>query len=337
MMQRLQLLTIVALGLALGAKAQDTHFTQFYHAPQHLSPALTGVFNGEYRLIGNFRSQWFTVPVPYTTFKAAFDARLLPKRIEKSVLGAGFMLYHDQAGDSRLSTLNMSASIAYTQRITERFFIGAGLQLGYVQRRFNLKNLTFDDQFNGDVFDPNIQSGDLANLTQRTFGYFDMAVGLNFRYQRNRRVFFDAGASIYHPHRPFTTFMGTDARLNMAMGYSFNGSFKLHPKWDIMPHVMMRVQNPYLEMLFGAAARYHFNENPGRETSMYLGATYRWGDALAPTIGFSHQAWQLGISYDVNLSKFVPATANNGGIEISFIYIWRKVPDLPSVKICPIM
>lgn len=335
-----QLYTFLLASGAWVAQAQDIHFSQFYHAPLQLNPAQTGLFNGEYRVMGNARSQWFSVPVSYNTFKVAFDARLLPEKLEKDVLGAGVMVYYDQAGDSRLSTLYAVGNLAFSKRIGTRSFLGAGLHLGYAQRRFELGNLTFDDQFNGDVFDPTIQSGDLANFPTTTLGYFDIGAGINYRYQKSRRLNFDIGAALQHITAPQQSFNGTGAvmpRLSRKWIQHFSGSFPIHQRWDIMPHALWQMQLPYYEILLGSNFRYHLNESPGRELALFFGATYRWQDALIPVVGISHQSWQLGISYDINISKFVPATSNNGGIELSFMYIWRRVPKLPTIKICPIL
>jgi hypothetical protein len=55
----------VALIVGTRVSAQDIHFTQFYAAPMNISPALTGIFAGESRLMTNFRSQWHSVPVDF--------------------------------------------------------------------------------------------------------------------------------------------------------------------------------------------------------------------------------------------------------------------------------
>ncbi len=43
------------------SNAQDPRFSQFFSAPQLLNPALTGVFDGEYRVNINYRNQWNSI------------------------------------------------------------------------------------------------------------------------------------------------------------------------------------------------------------------------------------------------------------------------------------
>ena len=55
--------------------AQDIHFSQFANSPLNLNPAQTGLFNGDYRIMANQRSQWSAVPIPYSTFSLGADMR----------------------------------------------------------------------------------------------------------------------------------------------------------------------------------------------------------------------------------------------------------------------
>src|ERR1035437_8011765 len=56
--------------------AQDIHLSQFNACPQNLNPSQTGLFNGDWRFVGNQRRQWAAVPVPYQTFSISTDTRL---------------------------------------------------------------------------------------------------------------------------------------------------------------------------------------------------------------------------------------------------------------------
>lgn len=331
------LLTTLSYILIFSAQAQDIHFSQFTNAPLTMNPALTGVFSGDYRFVGNFRSQWFSVPVPYTTFAATFDGRILPDRLEKDVLAGGVVFMHDKAGDSQMSTLNLGASLAFSKRITEQLFIGAGVMTTYGQRRFKTENLTFDDQYNGDVFDPNIISADLGNLTNTSFSYLDFSAGTNIRFQLTRRSWFNLGAALAHINRPRHSFMGADARLDIKWTGMADFSWQVHPKLDVLVQFLMHRQGVYRQTATIGGIRYHLNENPGRETAIFITSGYRWGDAVEIVAGVNYQTWQFALSYDINTSAFVPATNRNGAVELSLIYIARRVPRLPVVKICPIL
>src|SRR3546814_4214408 len=70
------LMTALLGGVAHGAFAQDPHLSQYYSSPLFLNPALTGMFNGEFRISGNQKTQWGSITNPYSTSVASFDALL---------------------------------------------------------------------------------------------------------------------------------------------------------------------------------------------------------------------------------------------------------------------
>ena len=51
-------LVIVFLVISSVAKAQDIHFSQWMFSPLNLNPGETGAYEGDYRVVGNYRSQW---------------------------------------------------------------------------------------------------------------------------------------------------------------------------------------------------------------------------------------------------------------------------------------
>ncbi|MEA3446080.1 MAG: type IX secretion system membrane protein PorP/SprF, partial [Bacteroidota bacterium] len=66
--------------------AQDIHFSQFMSAPLMTNPANTGNFNGNYRLVNNFRSQWVSFADPgYNTVSLSFDQQLFSAKKNLSI------------------------------------------------------------------------------------------------------------------------------------------------------------------------------------------------------------------------------------------------------------
>jgi type IX secretion system PorP/SprF family membrane protein len=316
--------------------AQDIHFSQFENAPLYVNPALNGLYNGQLRLVSNYRNQWFSVPVPYMTISSSLDAKILSEKIKNNVLSLGALFHYDVAGDTRLSLTHILLNLSYHQQLFKGFFIGAGVQFGYGQRRLRRDLMTFDDQFNGDVFNPGILSADISNLSVAQLSFLDVGSGINLRYQKSSRTWLNAGVAMVHLNTPKQSFMGQDIRLKTRTSVNFNASFQINEKWDILPGFLYQAQHVYREILFSAYTRFHLNRNLGRETAIYYGAAFRLNDAIIPTIGLNYQGWQFALSYDVNISKFNAATDSQGGIEFSLIHIWRTVPGLPKIKSCPI-
>ncbi|MEM7104227.1 MAG: PorP/SprF family type IX secretion system membrane protein [Bacteroidota bacterium] len=335
MTRKITLWLVFYLILYLPGQSQDIHFSQFGFSPVNLNPALTGVFNGDFRFGGIYRSQWEAVPIPYTTLSGSFDARLLPQSTGSNVLGAGLLFNFDRAGDSELTTINIGGSLAYSLKISQKFFMSAGALIAYSQRRFTTENLTFDQQFNGDQFVPTLPTGE--NFPGMSFGFIDLGAGLNWRYQQSKRTKADLGVALFHINKPAQSFFDDDdVKLARKLTLNFQGSIKITNTLDLMPGFLYQKQNTYRETVLGSSIRYHLNQSKGRETALLLGGWSRLKDALIISAGLEYKNLRLGMSYDINTSDFNVATNNRGGPEIGLLYIITKVKDPGEYNSCPI-
>src|SRR5678815_3386413 len=103
-MKRL-LLTVAIYGtLASEASAQDPNFSQFFASPLTLNPAMTGKFDGVYRIAGNYRDQWPTFNNAFVTYTVSADFGILKNTIpEYDQFGLGFMAFSDKSGNGILT------------------------------------------------------------------------------------------------------------------------------------------------------------------------------------------------------------------------------------------
>src|SRR5688572_20795833 len=106
---RLSVLLLTFCLLHQNSKAQvDPHFSQYYVYPSWLNPALTGAFDGDYRISGIYRSQWGNVSSPYKTMGLSGDFTT-----NKNVnLGASIL--RQTAGDGGYMYTTAYANVAYT-------------------------------------------------------------------------------------------------------------------------------------------------------------------------------------------------------------------------------
>src|SRR4028118_1209504 len=102
------------------AHAQDPHFSQFFASPLTLNPALTGKFDGNLRVAGNYRNQWPTINRAFTTSAVSVDFPIMTERIaENDRLAMGIMGYTDQQADGALKNNFGSLTIAYHKGLDE--------------------------------------------------------------------------------------------------------------------------------------------------------------------------------------------------------------------------
>ena len=114
-------------------------------------------------------------------------------------------------------------------------------------------------------------------------------------------------------------------------GYAI-GVKTINSQLDALAHGIVNVQGPYREYIFGLAARQFLIKRPTKIVTMDVGVSYRLEDAIIPYVGFHYNGWQVGVSYDINLSKFREASLGLGSFELSAIYI---ITDVPFATYCP--
>lgn len=320
--------------------AQDVHFSQFYHAPLTLNPALTGVSRGDMRFTGLYRSQWNSAQAPYKTILVSAENRFYTIAHETWWLSGGINLFYDRAGDSNFSTANAMLSGSYTKMLDKFNFLSVGLAAGFGQRRFDMADLTFDNQWNGSVFDPNRPTRE--DFDDPNLAYPDFGAGFNWRGQSGlKRTKMDLGAGVYHLTRPNQGYKDSEKnQLPVRTSLYFMPTFQVSKKVDIVGFGTTQMQGSDFEALAGAAGRLHLSEQKSKEIALQFGFTFRFnaiGDALIPAAELHYHQWLIGLSWDVNVSNFSTATNRNGGPEIAVQYLFRKVYPLKAFKACPLL
>ncbi len=338
----------IAFGALLhSSSGQDLHYSQFYNAPTSISPALTGIFNGDKRIQASLRDQWRSVPVPWFTFTVGYDQKVYLSKSENTFLGLGGFFNYDKQGDSNLNLASINLSGSISRILSKRHILTGGLTLGYSTKGFNDQDLRWDEQWNGLSYDPNLQSGESFNLNR--FGYLETALGLNYRYQKTSRTKMDLGIAGWHLTKPEDTFYSraNPQKLPIRLAIYGIGSIELADRLDLQLDVLAQDQGEYNEIILGGYVNIYLNEQRGKETSLRLGLGYRTNfppstvdrtsKALFPKIALEWQRrFFIAASYDIDLSEFNQHTNYRGGPEIHFNYLITDVKPLKQFKVCPI-
>ncbi len=342
MERKLRLLLLLIVVAQLPALSQDIHYSQFYNAPFNMNPALTGIFSGDIRIMGNHRFQWASVPADFKTVTLGGDVKIRGSEYSTGFFAVGFHFNFDQAGFTNMAHSNFNLPVSYTQKISKRFFTTIGFQVGHHQRRFSLRGISFDSQYTlPGGYDPNNPNNEVVNNAENN-NFFDFSAGINFRlqsladnqllYPQQNRSKLDFGIGIFHLTRPNQSFIeGSTLLLPVRVSpYAF-GTLMVDPKLDIVGRLGAKVQDQYLEALAGMGVKYHVSTDPGNEIAVQAGVNLRFqdfGDAYAPTFEVFYKNWHASFSYDINISGFNAATRGDGGLEFAVGYIIKTVPML---------
>lgn len=311
-------------------QAQDLHYSQFYLNPTHLNPARTGIFTGDLRAAGLYRSQWTSVPVSYRTFSGTVDWKAI--RRDANLLSVGFQAQHDRAGDAALTWTQLGALASVAHALGERHALSVGAGLAVVQRSFDVSKLRFKNQWSGDVFDANLPTGE--NFDKNSGFAPTLSAGLNWHFQPgDSRSAFDAGVGFFHLNRPKINFSDdADQRLPRRLALLVNGAIQVGELTDVVAFGAAQQMGDARETVLGGGLRRVISE----QAALQFTLATRLGDALIPAIQLDWQNWTAGLSYDWNNSEFETATNGRGGFELAVVYRILPVEPVKAFKSCPI-
>lgn len=299
--------------------AQDWHFSQFQGNPLSLDPSMAGRFSGDLRVALQYRNQW-SFAADFNTFATAIDAPILRFK-NYDYFAASLQVITDQAGDLRFRTTLANAGIAYHKRL-DRYkdhYLSAGFQAGYAFRSVDFSQIV--------AFDPE----PAALLESNQFNFLDMSAGLSWYLAPRRNQFYYAGLGLFHLNQPDQSFL-QDGSVPLDIRTSLYGGVSLPISRTVFwqSSAVYFHQGPHQELNVGTNLRWWLNEEQSiyqREKALSFGVWYRVQDAIVLATRFDYYNFNIGLSYDLNLSKLTQVSNLNGGPEISVIYILNSGKD----------
>lgn len=329
-------LVCVFLQVLAGAKllAQDVHFSQYNETPVNVNPALCAVAY-DMRVVANYKSQWKSVATPYKTFGASGEFAMKHKKLNKrSYMTTGLNIYNDVAGAGNFNSLHIGLILGTVIKSGQFGKISMALTGAFDQRTVSGYKFSWDSQYNGYRYDPNLQGEQIPN---NKFIYGDFGGGFNYHYAKSERYIsaadghrFDIGVSAFHVNVPFYSFYGnTGEQLHMKYVHHANFVFALPSiQSNIIPSYVISMQGAQMEVLVGLMFRYvladpSVHSGTVKPVALSMGAMYRYKDAFSPQVLFEYDKYALGLSYDLNLSQLTPFSKTLGSLEICLRYNWN--------------
>jgi type IX secretion system PorP/SprF family membrane protein len=315
-------IVLIACSLCRESLAQDLHFSQFMNSPLLTNPANTGFIpDGDYRLGVNYRNQWSSImSIPYKTMSVFGDVQTMSNEDNTGWLGVGGVILRDVAGSGNLTSTKIYGSIAYHQMINAGSLVSLGFNVGWVNKRIDVTNLKFPDQFDGHFFDSKLPTS--VVLSKTNINYIDLQVGANYAYFPDDRTYFNAGFSTMHINRARESFFDTDAagvdnKISLRHNAFINGSYKLNDQWIINPNVYFSYQAKSWELVGGVNA--HYNLSGDGEKILIGGLYYRHQDAVIPMIGLGVKDYTFTFTYDATMSTLKNYNNTRGAFEFSLV------------------
>jgi len=312
---------------------QDVHFSQNFATPLYVNPAMAGLYNGDARVSAVYRDQWSNLTSGTTdarTIMLSADAKLLSGPTDGSWLNAGINLYNDKSGEVGIYTNNVELTVSYNTPLVPKQFLSFGSSIGITQRKLDLTQAQFGNQYNGSGFDENINSNEYFDNEQ--FQHFNLSGGLVYYYLQSSRNYYFAGLAAYNITGARYSFQDfTETRIPMRLSAQLGGALTVSPTLDVVPSLYFMKQGKSMKTDLGSFARFIFsqNRNGGSYKAFNFGPFIRLVnsnekavilDALIFAIKVDYDDISIGMSYDFNISGLNNATKGKGGPEISLVY-----------------
>lgn len=313
--------------------AQDAQFSQYYNSPLTMNPSLTGAFNGENRLLVNYRSQWSSISTPYKTFAFSYDMGLRKKKGRTGFLGAGISFLSDRSGTSQLGLNQVNLSLAYHAHISDYNTVSAGIMGGFAQRSIDFSKLSWNSQYDGNNYDPNLPTDETGYSQNKSYG--DFGAGLQWTYTKgemyataNNQLNINLGVAAFHVNQPNIAFFSTE-KDQLPIKIVLHGNSQIgfsNSKFSIVPSFLYVQQGAQKDIIAGGLLRIRLQEESKytgfiKGAALSFGSLYRVGDAFIPDLQLEFSNYAMGISYDVNTSGLKYASSGRGGLEISLRWI----------------
>ncbi len=314
----------------LTSYSQDAHYSQFFFSPLTVNPGNTGVFNGDVRASTIYRMQWFSVTNPFKTFSVAVDAPVFKGRMRgNDFFAAGLNFTNDNQSTVALKTNSYNGLFSYTKFLggKKSHYITVGYQLGFNMKTVALNSLKFDSQY-----DPNTGGYDAGFGVNEGGGaatqmFLDMATGLVWNFNSDRKFRSSLGFSLHHFTSPDVSINGKTDPLLPKYSFQWNAAYKMGTNSNavLMPSLLFAKQGGSLLINGCTGIKYllqersHYTDFHG-ERCMTIGIYYRYRDAAFLNLRLDYEGFAFGVAYDINISGLTTASKSVGGLEFMLQY-----------------
>lgn len=310
-MKNIILLSILLSSLQLNG--QISYFSQYASAPLHMNPANTGLIKGTWRAAANYRNDWNSVIIPFVTSSFSYDMNLFKEKLNKSYLGIGVFRTDRVAGDGneeiRLTGISLAYHRVLNKDIERPSTLSVGLQSVLVQKGGEIHSLYYGPS-------SHVKSG-IYNLDP----YLDYNAGLMFTGYVNQRLSFYSGFSYEHFTQPLENILGDYYKVQAKVSAQIGGEYTLSKKGIILFSGLYEQQGKAYDVQIGGALGYNLStkeEMKRKQLHAYLGAWYKYNEALVPYLGLDFYGFRLGVSADI---KHGLTEASQGvSFELSLMY-----------------
>jgi type IX secretion system PorP/SprF family membrane protein len=323
-----------------------------------LNPALTGKFDGLYRVNAIYRGQYYGENQSNSLFRTpgiSVDFSLLKDKMNGNALGVGLMVVNDQQSVSgtdqttgaptggKINTTTIGISLGYTLQLDKKKStqLAIGLQPSYTMKSSN-GSYEFPDAFNTSDLSYNTASSANEKVASLKKNYFNFDYGLFFNTKPLDWLTFYIGYSMANVARPQTAVLSSSADGKLPFRHAVHGGFEfeINKRWVIIPGFLYQNEAKANEADAGVTAGYVFinkqTDGKRKKGTFFLGLWNRMGNDvgsafqyrnITPKIGVEYNNIRVGFAYDITVGNMasdahdVPNIYRPQAYELAISYI----------------
>jgi len=251
-------------------------------------------------------------------------------------IGVGLLFNNDKAGYANYTINQFYASGSYIHKVNKDSTLlwSNGVNVGFSSVAFNYSKMTFDNQYDGNSYNSSYSTGE--SFASNATSYADVTLGTALKYIIKQRAYVQYGLTYSHINSPKITFQNNAAiKIDSKLYNYLSFQYPVANNFDVVFELLHQHQGKYNEFIPSAMLKLHLNQ--AKQQQVGLGFNYRAKDAFVARLFYQVKTLNVGVSYDVNTSKFVAATNKQGAFEIYATYIFKKlIPFTPKSRVCPI-
>lgn len=323
---------VLIFGILFSLKSlaqQDDHASYWYKSPTLVNTGAPIVGFGKFSAFTAMRMQWFTLNgSPMRSNTVSFLAKI-GEQMRDGYFTTGINAHNDQTGNGSIQTTNLYVPINYTLRMKYDRFLSLGIAPGLMMRNVSNRG-TWGNQWTGTNFDEAIANGE--GFSQMKSMFFDMNTGIFYQQYSRQGNLLLLGASVNHviqpKYTPSNTFRTDEVKqqFGIQMNYLMHGRTRL---FSYRPGFYASYQAGNYNVLGGLEIIYHAKERSRsliyeEGVDFNFGVYYRYLDALITQFSYRNAGFEVGLSYDMTLSRLTRATKSLGAVELFLRYNFAK-------------
>ena len=328
---------LVCCAFSLRMVAQAPMLSQYFASPLAINPALAGNGYASWRIMAVRRNQWVGAGVdPLNTTSLSLDGKLFKQKgNENNYLGAGLLFIQDKglAGAYKNNSINLAFSSHISLDQEDVHSLAGGLGGSFNNTVIDYSQLTFSQQISSAGFNRALPTFE-TNLSS-VKPYSSVFGGLTYSY-KTEAANFEMGLACYQLLSTVRTSLQDPTQLDPPR-FNFHTDFQsyLGERTTFNANALFSFEkyvNTY-SLGFNIGNMVGNTVEDEEPTIINTGIWYRHNQALSPYVGLGYGIMQVGISYDINISK---SKTDLGPLQtFEFSLVFRSPVRIKSPVPCP--